>query len=80
MRSRNLHTRILGQLSQRSPYSRVIISDKSQEMHNTVFSQLLGKTPVYIHRLAIHGDWMKVYIDESGNLGGLSYLPDLSIR
>ena len=21
--------------------------------------------------MAIHGDWMKVYIDESGNLGGL---------
>jgi hypothetical protein len=48
-RSKNLHTKILGQLGQRSPSSCVI----------------------YIHRLAIHGDWMKVYIDESGNLGGL---------
>jgi hypothetical protein len=42
-RSRNLHTRIFGWRGQRSPSSRVIISDKSQEMHKAVFSQLFGK-------------------------------------
>jgi hypothetical protein len=31
----------------------------------------VGGMPAIIYTVAIHGYWMKVYIDESGNLGGL---------